>query len=70
MAIFKDAYQARLKLKMSLSNFAWYSSSAVVNDKNDGYSVVVMVKKIDNIVRKLIPPVLDYVSIKTEMEKG
>jgi hypothetical protein len=67
MSTFREANQARLMLKMKLSNYAWYSSSRVVTD-NDGYSVVVGAKKLDNQVRKLISPVLMGVSVKTEVE--
>ena len=67
MSTFREANQARLMLKMKLSNYAWYSSSRVVPD-NDGYSVVVGVQKLDNQVRKLISPVVIGVSIKTEVE--
>jgi hypothetical protein len=67
MSTFREANQARLVLKMKLSNYAWYGSSVVVTD-NDGFSVVVGVKKIDNQVRKVISPVVDGVSVKTELE--
>lgn len=66
MATFKEANQVRLGLKMKLSNYSWYVGSVVTTD-SDGYSIVVMTKKIDNQVRKLVPPVIDDVSIKTEL---
>jgi hypothetical protein len=52
---------------MKLSQFAWYNSSAVVSDKDDGYAVVVIVNHLDNGVRKQIPPVLDGISVKAEL---
>jgi hypothetical protein len=52
---------------MKLAHYHWYSSSAVVTS-NDGYSVVISVKSIDNKVRKTVPRVVDGVSIKTELE--
>lgn len=67
MAAFRDANQVRIALKMKLSNYAWYKSSAV-SGVADGWGVVVGVKKLDNKVRKLIPPVVDGVSVKTELE--
>lgn len=67
MATFRDANQIRLKLKMKLSQYAWYNSILVIPN-SDGYLVVVNVTKIDNQVRKLIPPVIDGVSVKTEAE--
>lgn len=67
MPTFSDANQVRLNLKMKLSQYSWYSSSTVVSS-DDGYSVVVGVKRLDNHVRKLIPPVIDGISVKTELE--
>lgn len=67
MTTFMEAHQARLELKMKLSNFAWYHSSAIMSEK-DGYAVVVTVKHLDNQVRKVIPQVLNGVNIKTESE--
>ncbi len=67
MATFKEANQVRIALKMKLSVYSWYSSSAVTSEA-DGYSVMVAVKKLDNHVRKLITPVVDGVSVKTELE--
>lgn len=67
MATFKEANQVRIGLKMKLSQFAWYSSSAVVSEK-DGYAVVILVNKLDNGVRKLITPVIDGVGVKAELE--
>jgi len=66
MAIFSEANQARLALKMKLSQYSWYNSSAVLNE-TDGYSIVVWVKVLDNKVRKLIPPVIDGVSVRTTL---
>lgn len=67
MATFMEANRARLELKMKLSHFAWYHSSAVASE-NDGYAVVITVKHIDNQVRKIIPQVILGVNIKTESE--
>jgi len=67
MATFTTANQVRLMLKMKLSHYAWYVSSMIVPE-TDGYSVIVSVKRIDNQIRKLISPVIDGVSVKTEVE--
>lgn len=67
MSTFKEANSARVSLKMKLSQHFWYTASRVIAD-SDGYSVVISVKKLDNQVRKLIPPVVDGVDIKTELE--
>lgn len=65
MATFKEAHQVRVSLKMKLSQHCWYANSTVVSNEGD-YSVVVVVKKLDNKVRKIIPPVIDGISIKVE----
>ena len=67
MPTFSDANQARLSLKMKLSLYAWYNSSTVVS-VDDGFGVVVGVKQMNNSIRKLIPPVINGVSIKAEVE--
>lgn len=67
MATFNEANQARLRLKMKLSEYSWYSSSAVISD-DASYAVAVIVKTIDNSVRKVIPPVVNGVSVRTDLE--
>jgi len=67
MVSFREANQVRLAMKMKLSSYSWYSSSAVTF-QDDGYSVVIGVKQLDNKVRKLITPVVDGVSVKAELE--
>lgn len=67
MVTFFEANQARLSIKMKLSMFAWYSSISIVSEKN-GYSVLVGVKTLNNQVRKIIPQVVNGVSIKAELE--
>jgi len=67
MATFKEANQVRLMLKMKLHEYSWYSSSLVVLD-NDGYAVIINVNILDNKVRKLVPQVVNDVSIKIELE--
>jgi len=65
MSTFKEAHQVRVALKVKLSQYCWYANSTVVSNDGD-YSIVVVVKKLDNQVRKIIPPVIDGISIKTE----
>lgn len=67
MATFKEANQVRTALKMKLANYAWYKSSTVCG-VSDGWGVAVSVKKMDNKVRKLVPPVVEGISVKTEVE--
>jgi len=67
MVTFSMANQVRLSVKMKLSQYAWYSSSLVVPE-SDGYSVIVSVKRLDNQIRKIISPVVNGVSVKTEVE--
>ena len=66
MSPFKEANQIRLQLKMKLSNYSWYSSSRLAAE-SDGYSIVVAVRRLDDHVRKIIPQVLEGVSIKAEL---
>jgi len=65
MASFNEANQARLSLKMKLSQYAWYISSTVIL-ANGEYIVVVSVSALNNQVRKLVPPVFNGVYIRTE----
>jgi len=67
MTTFNEANQVRLALKMRLSQYAWYTSSVVIPEP-DGYSIIIQSKHIDNKVRKAVPPVVDGVSVKVELE--
>lgn len=67
MATFFEANQTRMSLKMKLSNYAWYNWSVVIAEQ-DGYSILINVKKIDNSVRKLVAPVVKGVSTRLELE--
>ncbi len=67
MATFFEAKQARLSLKMKLSHYAWYNWSAIIAEQ-DGYSILINVKKIDNSVRKIVAPVIKGVGTKMEVE--
>jgi hypothetical protein len=67
MSTFSAANQVRLALKMMLSMYSWYSSCSVVAVE-DGFGVLVSVKTLNNNVRKLISPVINGISVKTELE--
>jgi len=67
MATFKDANQARVKLKTKLANYSWYSTSGVFLD-DDRYYVGVVVKRWDDSVKSIVPSNLDGVVIKTLLE--
>ena len=69
MKTFREANQIRAALKMKLSNYAWYNSSNIMYEQDD-YCIVVHVRSLDNQIRKIIPPVLDGVSIRTEIDKS
>jgi hypothetical protein len=67
MSIFSEANQARLALKMKLSQYGWYKSSSVESTE-DGFGVIINVTHIDNNIRKIIPPVFGGVYVKTEAD--
>jgi hypothetical protein len=67
VASYKEANQVSLALRMKLSNYCWYNFSRVY-PTTDGYLVVVGTTKLDNQVRKLIPPLVNGVEVKTEVE--
>ena len=67
MSTFREANQVRIILKMKLANHSWYKSSAVCGT-SDGWGVVIFTQKLDNSVRKVVPPVIDGVSVKTEVD--
>jgi hypothetical protein len=67
MSTFNEANQVRLALKMKLSQHYWYSRSVVLASE-DGYEILITVKFMDNNVRKVVPPVIDSVSIRTQVE--
>jgi hypothetical protein len=67
MVTFSEANQARMSLKMKLSNYAWYNWSVVISE-GDGYAILINVKKIDNSVRKVVSPITRGVSTKMEAE--
>ncbi|HEY5268434.1 MAG TPA: hypothetical protein VII94_04855 [Candidatus Saccharimonadales bacterium] len=67
MSTFSEANQVRLSLKMKFSQYAWYKSSAVANVK-DGFGIVIVSSKLDNKIRKIVPPLIDGISVKIEVD--
>lgn len=67
MATFREANQVRINFKMKLSNYAWYKGS-VIYAVSDGWGIVILSKKLDNSVRKLVPPVIDGVTVRVEVD--
>lgn len=66
MATFAEANQARLSLKMKLSQYSWYLGSSV-EILDDDYIVVISTNHVNDRIRKLVPIVHNNVSIKTEV---
>jgi len=65
VASFNEANQARLALKMRLSQLAWYSSSWLEMDAGDWIVVVNVNGKVDDRIRKEVSPVFNGVEVRT-----
>ena len=65
MITFNEAEQARLSIKMLLSNYWWYLDSSAISD-GDEYCVLVHSKYVDNEIKKIVPTVHKNVSVKVE----
>jgi hypothetical protein len=68
MSSFKEANQAKLSLKMKLSQYACFGS-ILVSPESDGFGVIVFVDHIDDKVKKLIPQICQGVSVSIEKTK-
>jgi len=68
MISFFEANQARLKLKMKLSNYAWYHDCGVVTYDGD-YIVLAGIARLDYKIRKIIPKKIDNVLIHLKVDK-
>lgn len=66
MTNFTEANQARLSLKMMLSNYSWYNGSIISTENND-FIIIVHVSRLDNNVRKVVPIVHNGVSVKVDI---
>lgn len=67
MATYMEANQVVLGLKMKLSFYSWYNS-CTISQKDADYYVIVHIKRINNQIRKLIPQVINGISVRTELE--
>ena len=63
MPTFKDANQARVSLKMYLSNYSWYSNS-VVFISNEGYQIGIVVRKNDHTIKNIVPQSMRGIAVK------
>lgn len=67
MATFGEANQAKLSLKMTLSNYAWYNNIIVAPDGDD-WCIVVGVAIMNPTIRKVVPIVHNFVTVKVDVE--
>lgn len=67
MPSFVEANQAKLSLKMHLSNYSWYKSIAVVQDGLD-WCLQVKVNKSDDSIRKIVPAVHKNILVKIDID--
>lgn len=56
------ANQARLSIKMQLSQYWWFAGSAVIKD-GDGWAVIVYSELVDDKVKKIVPTVHKDISV-------
>lgn len=68
MSTFVEANQAKLSLKMTLSNYAWYNGMSIAPD-NDDWCIVVSITQMDNSVRKVIPIVHKGITVKVDADQ-
>ncbi|MFA6609075.1 MAG: hypothetical protein WCT07_04185 [Candidatus Paceibacterota bacterium] len=68
MVSFFEANQARLKLKMKLSNYAWYHDCGVVS-YDDGYIILAGITRLDPKIRNIIPKKIGNVIIHLKVDK-
>jgi len=67
MTTFSEANQLKHALKMKLINYSWFKNAHVISSE-EGYSIVVLVSKIDNTVKKVVAPVIKGIGVKLELE--
>jgi len=65
MNTFQEVHQIRIALKMKLSKYAWYCGSLCAVSK-DSFFIKVTVRDLNDSIRKVIPQVINGVSIKLE----
>lgn len=66
MSTFKDANQARVHLKMRLSNYYWYNFSDVLSYTSNmgSYYIGVSVKYLNQKIKKAIPNYINGTPVK------
>ena len=67
VATFSQSNQARLILKMALSNYSWYNDCFVIFD-NVGYYVLVGTSRLNDSIKKLIPQKVGNVIVKIKAD--
>ena len=67
MSTYSEANQAKLSLKMVLSNYAWYNNIGVVPDGDD-WSILVSITNLDNSIRKIVPIVHKGFNVKVDVD--
>jgi len=69
MTTFFDANQARLKLKMILSNYCWYKGSCIIMDKDENnFVILINVSDMSDNIFKIIPKLFDGFKTKIGLE--
>lgn len=63
MITFNEANQVKYKLKMKLSNYAWFNS-ILVSPSENGYDIIVGVNKINSFIKNQIPKDIKSVKIR------
>lgn len=69
MTTFSEANQAKLSLKMQLHHYAFYDSAAVIIEHNGDFGVMILVRGLNDNIRKIIPTVHMGTSIQVNNAK-
>lgn len=67
MSTYSEANQAKLSLKMILSNYAWYHNITILPDGDD-WCISVNISHLDNSIRKIIPIVHKGLNVKVDVD--
>ena len=69
MTTFFEANQVRLILKMKLYQYGWYNDCCVVTSADGSdYTVLVSVRRVDNIIRQIVTSRMRGVTIKLKVD--
>jgi hypothetical protein len=63
MITFFEANQLKAGLKMKYVNYSWFKAIDIKTCE-DGYELVVLVSKIDNVIKKIVSPVTKGVNVR------